>query len=68
MLILASTYLGSMELLQQYPELVKGDVDDSEAPCRKDTGENKKVRKWSRGYQFIIGGGGHIEAFTPLYE
>ena len=57
-----------MELLQQYPELVAEDVVDNETPCRKDTVEIKKVRKWSRGYQFIVGGGGHIEAFTPLYE
>lgn len=34
--------------------------------CRKDTGEQKKVRKWSRGYQFIVGGDGHIEAFTSM--
>ena len=60
-------HIGSMELLQQYPELVE-DVVDGEIPCRKDTGETKKVRKWSRGYQFIVGGGGHIEAFTPLYQ
>ena len=31
------------------------------------TQANKKVRKWSKGYQFIIEGEGHIEAFTPLY-
>ena len=59
--------LGSMMLLEQYPELAE-DVPEMDTPCRKDTGNQKKVRKWSRGYQFIIGGGGHIEAFTPLYQ
>ena len=56
-----------MELLQQYPELAEDGVDN-DVPCKKDTGEAKKVRKWSRGYQLIVGGGGHIEAFTPIYE
>lgn len=62
--------LGSMMLLQQYPILAEGkdDVPEIVDACRKDTGEHSKVRKWSRGYQFIIGGGGHIEAFTPLYQ
>lgn len=65
--------LGSMMLLQQYPKLTKdvsgmGEVTEIDGACRKDTGEHNKVRKWSRGYQFIIGGGGHIEAFTPLYQ
>ena len=30
------------------------------------TQENKL--KQGNGHQFIIGGGGHIEAFAPLYE
>ena len=25
--------------------------------CRKDTGQGKKLRKWSRGHQFIVCGG-----------
>ena len=59
-------------LLEQYPQLAE---DDSTHPksidddiCRKDTGKQSKLRKWSKGYQFIIGGGGHIEAFAPIYE
>ena len=56
------------KLLEEHPELVELS-DDAEHPnvCRKDTGEVTKVRKWSRGYQFIVSGGGHIEAFVPLY-
>ena len=54
--------------MQQYPELVAEDSSQDNEICRKDTGELKKIRKWPRGYQFIVGGGGHIEAFTPLYE
>ena len=59
--------IGSMMLLRKYPELVT-EEPESGVICRKDTGEPKKVRKCTRGYQFIIGGGGHIEAFTPLYQ
>ena len=57
-----------MELLKHHPELAEIEENDLDVRCRKDTGEQKKARKWSRGYQFIIGGGGHIESFTPLYE
>jgi len=56
-----------MSLLQKYPELVD-EVPETDVGCRKDIGAPKKVRKWSRGYQFIVGGGGNIEAFTPLYQ
>jgi len=63
-----SAYLGSKNLLVEHPELAELS-EDAEQPnvCRKDTGEVTKIRKWSRGYQFIISGGGHIEAFVPLY-
>ena len=56
-----------MVLPKQYPDLAV-EQQESDIACRKDTGEPKRVRKWSRNYQFIIGGGGHIEAFTPLYQ
>ena len=56
-----------MSLLRKYPELAD-ELPEADAGCRKDIGAPKKVRKWSRGYQFIVGGGGHIEAFTPLYQ
>lgn len=56
-----------MMLLKQHPQLAE-DAPEMDEVCRKETGEQRKVRKWSRGYQFIIGGGGHIESFTPLYQ
>ena len=33
--------------------------------CRKDTG-SKKLRKWSRGHQFVVCGGGHIVVIASL--
>ena len=37
------------------------------ALCRKDTG-GRKLRKWSRGHQFVVHGGGHIDTWQPLYK
>lgn len=56
---------GITALIAEHPELVNDTM--SAEVCRKDTGEQRKVRNWSRGFQFLISGGGHIEAFTPLY-
>ena len=42
--------------------------DDAEPLCRKDIGNKKKLRRWSRGHQFLVRGGGHIETWQPLYK
>ncbi|KAK6169667.1 hypothetical protein SNE40_020669 [Patella caerulea] len=36
--------------------------------CTKDLGERRVLRKLSRGHQFVIRGGGHIDMWTPLYR
>ena len=36
--------------------------------CRKDTGLGKRLRKWSRGHQFVVRGGGHIDTWQPLIQ
>ena len=41
--------------------------EESEELCHKETG-SRKLRKWSRGHQFIVRGGGHIDAWQPLYK
>ena len=33
--------------------------------CHKDTG-GRKLRKWSRGHQFIVRSGDHIDTWQPL--
>ena len=43
-----------MELLKHHPELAEIEENDLDIRCRKDTGEQKKARKWSRGYQFLL--------------
>ena len=42
--------------------------DGSKTECNKDTGTRKKLQKWTRGYCFIVRGGGHIDIWQPLYQ
>ena len=60
------TLVGLHHLLLQHPSLGSADVI-SEQICWKETGERKKLRRWSRGHQFIIRAGGNIDLFQPLY-
>ena len=62
--------IGTFRLLSDNPELLNQAVyADVDAPtCRKDTGQGKKLRKWSRGHQFIVRAGGHIDTWQPLYK
>ncbi len=44
-------------------------IEDSDRPlCKKETGSSHKLRKWSRGHQFVVRGGGHIDTWQPLYR
>ena len=36
--------------------------------CRKDIGDVYRLHKWSRGIQVIVGAGGVIEYWAPLYR
>lgn len=51
---------GTDKLISQCPALLH-DSELVEAPCSKNTGLTKKLRKWSRGHQFIVRAGGHID-------
>ncbi|XP_064381941.1 uncharacterized protein LOC135330880 [Halichondria panicea] len=66
----ATTSQGTAALIEKHPELVQSTVydDPNERVCRKDTGKSKRLRKWSRGHQFVIRGGGHIDTWQPLYR
>lgn len=62
-------YVGTAHLVDEHPAIAKGTtVDTGEAFCYKDTGRSGKLRKWSRGHQFIVRGGGHIDSWQPLYK
>ena len=64
------TSVGTDQLLLDHPDIVDlSSVEDNSEPlCRKDTGKSKKLRRWSRGHQFIVRGGGHIETWQPLFK
>ncbi len=59
--------IGTATLIQDHPSLLL-ESTSNEQLCRKDTGLGKRLRKWSRGHQFIVRGGGHIDSWQPLYR
>ena len=61
-------HVGILKMLSNHPALsLNLEVDDT--LCRKELGDRKmKLRKWSRGHQFIVRGGGHIDTWQPLYR
>lgn len=65
-----ASIIGISELLEKNPEIVSTtDFEDVNEPlCRKDTGKGKRLRKWSRGHQFIVRAGGHIDTWQPIYK
>ena len=58
---------GTAKLIQKHPSLVSGDTVVGDT-CSKNIGETKRLQHWSRGHQFIVRAGGHIEAWQPLYN
>ena len=63
--------LGISELIASHPAIVNQAhiiENPGEPLCRKDIGKKLKLRKWSRGHQFVVRGGGHIETFQPLFQ
>lgn len=62
-------FLGTHVLVGQYPNIADNDaVSTDEQMCRKDTGGRSTLRMWSRGHQFVVRGGGHIDTWQPLYK
>ena len=63
-------FLGTSELIAAHPGIVKDThvEDPSEPLCRKDIGKKQRLRKWSRGHQFVVRGGGHIDSWQPLFQ
>ena len=36
--------------------------------CNKETGEKRRLQKWSRGHFFIVRGSGIIDKWNPLFR
>lgn len=62
--------IGTSSLIKNHPSVVDlADLSNQEEKlCRKDIGKSKRMRRWSRGHQFIVRGGGHIDSWSPLYK
>ena len=52
------------ERLMNSKKLTLGEVED----CRKDVGENVRLRRYTRGILAACSGGGHIWSFDALYK
>lgn len=62
-------HAGTIDLITSHPSIASDAHTDPGQPlCRKNIGKKRKLRKWSRGHQFIIRGGGHIDAWQPLFQ
>ena len=61
--------VGTAPLIESQPDLLQAITltNPDEQLCHKDTGKGKRLTKWSRGHQFIVRGGGHIDTWQPLY-
>ena len=57
-------------LIDEHPSLVHDmmQTDPSDTLCQNDIGKAQCLQKWSRGHQFIVRGGGHNDAWQPLYR
>ena len=59
--------IGTAALIADYPDIASDELHvDGEAVCQKDIERSLRLRKWSRGHQFIVRGGGHIDTWVPL--
>ena len=59
---------GIDDLINRHPEIAdENQLKITEELCRKDTRKRPSLRKWSRGHQFVVRGGGHIDTWQPLY-
>jgi len=48
--------------------IADSDDDPADQLCRKDVGSLRCLQHWSRGHQFVLRGGGHIDTWSPLYK
>ena len=61
---------GTELFLSRYPEVLSGGEAMSEfsSSCRKDLGDGRRLRRWSRGHVFIVRSCGHIDTWRPIYK
>ena len=70
-IMLCSIFTGTADFVQQFPSVVDScePVPSNQVPtCRKDLGEKRKLRLWSRGHLFIVRPCGHVDFWRPIYR
>ncbi len=50
------------------PDVMSISLESGQDMCRKDTGEMRKLRLWSRGHVFIVRSCGIIDMWKPIYR
>ena len=65
--------VGTRMLLEQHDSIGKQLDEEKEdekerTTCNKDTGNKRRIQKWTRGVWFCVGGGGHIQMWQPIYQ
>ena len=63
--------IGTDGFIRETPGLLQlcETVSSVETPqCNKDTGDDGKLRMWSRGHSFIVRSCGHIDQWHPIYR
>lgn len=60
--------LGTHDFVSSNPEIMTVSLESGHDSCRKDTGEMRKLRLWSRGHVFIVRSCGFIDMWKPIYR
>ena len=50
------------------PGIMSLSLESDQNICRKDTGETRKLRLWSRGHVFIVRSCGIVDMWRPIYR
>lgn len=54
--------------MTSHPEIMNVALDTTVDLCRKDTGERRKLRLWSRGHVFFVRSCGFVDMWRPIYR
>ena len=64
-------YIGIMQLIDHFDLNNDSESISTVTPasqCRKDLGDKRKLRHWSRGHVFVVRSCGHIDTWKPIYK
>lgn len=59
---------GTQQFATTHPAIMSVSLESGQDMCRKDTGEMRKLRLWSRGHVFIVRSCGFIDTWKPIYR